>query len=252
MNFAPVAKSYEAPRPRFESAIPVTPGASARYVGCDYIGNDSSSNSASSTGGLYAMAAFVAASFPRLSAIADVFLRYRFRRLRYFLIGKSASTQAGTGSWASFVIDATTTSITTNTEAIIKNAEGALVLKGWESGVHEVDVNAAGPKWYNCDGDSTPYNLGTFCHYLPQTTAAGDLSWDVYVEYDVEFAEAVAAATVTPLDRARKQKVQDRISAEARFGKKQVPDIEDLDLEILNLKQQLNCLECKKTSRCPS
>ncbi len=138
--------------------------------------------------------------------MADLFLRYRWKKLVYHFIGKSASTQAGVGAWASFILDGNSTTITVNTEAIIKNAKNALVLKGWESGRHEVEVSAQGPRWYNNDADSVPFSPGNLAHFLPQTTANSDLSWDVYVEYDVEFCEPVAGATVTPLFREEREK----------------------------------------------
>lgn len=250
---APVALPYVGPKPSpfFRSKPPVQPGACVRYEGCDFIGAASSSSSAASTGALYSLGAFGAISFPRLSAIADVFLRYHWDSLKFHFIGKSASTQAGTGGFASFILDAATTNITVNTESIIKNAEGALVLKGWESGTHTVNVNAAGPRWYNNDVDAVPFTPGSLCQYIPQTTANADLSWDVYVEYAVEFAEPVAGATVTPLLKERKQrKLLEQL---ASFGKPKVeiPDIEDLDKEITSLRKKICDLECRKTSPGP-
>ncbi len=217
MRQAPVSEPYIAPEPGFKSLPPLTKGASVRYVGCDYIGSDSSSSSAASTGSLYGLAALNSTTFPRLSNIADTFLKYRYNRLRFHMIGKSASTQAGTGAWASFVTDAAVTSITVNTEAIIKNAQGALVMKGWESGFHDVLVDIGGQKWYNTDQDTAEFTYGALAHYIPQTTASGDLSWDVYVEYDVEFGEAVSQSTVALLEkklkRAREQEASNRIEA---------------------------------------
>lgn len=195
--------AYRAPQPGLRSALP-SAGADARYVGCDFIGQDSSLSASTSTGALYSLAAFNATGFPRLSVMADLFLRYRWKKLVYHFIGRSASTQAGVGAWASFILDSTTGTITVNTEAIVKNAKNALVLKGWESGRHEVEVSACGPRWYNNDLDSVPFSPGNVAHFLPQTTANGDLSWDVYVEYDVEFCEPVAGATVTPLFREKR------------------------------------------------
>lgn len=242
----PVAYAYKAPKPRFESKVPITSGASARYVGCDYVGAINSS-SAAVNNGTNSLAAFTASVFPRLSAIADVFLRYRYRSLKFHLIGRSASTQAGTGAFASFVLDGATSTITVNTEAIIKNAEGALVLKGWESGVHTVDVEAAGPKWYNCDADSVPFTPGALVQYIPQTTANNDLSWDLYVEYDVEFAEAVVGATVTPLFKERRDRKVQAFLDSFKKDHREVPDIEDLDKEIALLRKKMYDLESKKT-----
>lgn len=203
---APVAEPYIAPQPRFLSKTPQFPGASARYEGCDFAGATSSASAAPVSGALFALRALSSTTFPRLSAVADVFLRYRFRSLKFHFIGKSASTQAGVGAWGSFVIDTTTNTIAVNTESIIKNSEGALVLKGWESGVHEVKVEAAGQKWYNTDSDSLPFTYGDLCVYIPQTTANADLTWDVYVEYDCEFSEAVSGPTVALLREKERQR----------------------------------------------
>lgn len=245
---APVALGYQKPQPRFISKPPVLPGACVCYEGCDFVSNVSSSSSAASTGSLSTLAPFNSNAFPRLYGIADLFLRYQFKKLVYHFIGKSASTQAGVGAFCSFVLDGATTTITVNTEAIVKNAEGALVLKGWESGNHVVNVAAAGPRWYNCDVDSVPFSPGNLVYYLPQTTANGDLAWDLYVEYEVEFAEPVAGATVTPLMRERKQRKLDELNRDFGKPKPDVPDIEDLDKEIVNLRLKICDLEKQKTS----
>lgn len=236
------------PIPRFVSLRPVIPGACVAYSGCDYIGSVSSSASANSTGALSSLAAFSSSGFPRLFSIADLFLRFHWRKLRYHFIGKSASTQAGTGAFCAFVLDASTTSIVVNTETIVKNAEGALVLKGWESGSLDVNVDAAGTRWYNNDADTILSAVGAVCQFIPQTTNAADLSWDQYVEYEVEFAEPVAGATISPLTKERRDKKLQEFLSNMGKPRVEIPDIEDLDKEITKLRKKLCDLECRKTS----
>ena len=190
---------YQAPAVHFRSERPISKGACVRYLGVDYAGTISSSSAAALSGSAYALRPSASATFPRLFAIQDVFLRWHLRRLRFHFIGRSAATQPGVGSFASFVTDGTTALINIATPQTIKNAEGCLTLKGWENGVHEVDVDSAGVKWYNTDGDTLPSQMGNLGQTVPQTTANGDLSWDVFVEYDCEFAEAIDTSSVSPL-----------------------------------------------------
>lgn len=236
---APVAEPYLAPQPHLVSAAPQSRGACARYMGVDFVGQSSSQAAGATTGSMLQMTVTNSTAFPRLSAIADTFLRWKPRRLKYHFIGRSASTQAGVGAWASFVLDASTSTITVNTESIIKNAEGSLTLKGWESGVHVVDVAAMGPEWYNCDGDTVPFTLGNLCTYIPQTTANADLSWDIFVEYDVEFSEPVSGATVTALREKNR-----RLS--------EVQDIEDMPKQLEKLRKKLDSLRQDRLTSFPN
>jgi hypothetical protein len=146
------------------------------------------------------------------------------------------------------VLDASTTSIVVNTETIVKNAEGALVLKGWESGSLDVNVDAAGTRWYNNDADTILSAVGAVCQFIPQTTNAADLSWDQYVEYEVEFAEPVAGATISPLTKERRDKKLQEFLSNMGKPRVEIPDIEDLDKEITKLRKKLCDLECRKTS----
>lgn len=196
---APINMGYTAPRVHFTTDRPITKGACARYLGVDFAGTISSSSAAALTGSAYTITPASSSLFARLSAIQDVFLRWRLIRLRLHFIGRSASTQPGVGSFASFVLDTTSALINIATAQTIKNAEGCLTLKGWENGFHDVDCESAGVRWYNTDGDSLPSKMGTVGQYVPQTTANGDLSWDVFAEYDCEFAEAIDTSTVSPL-----------------------------------------------------
>jgi hypothetical protein len=225
---APVAEPYQAPQPSFRAKAPKE--GSACYAGVDYVGNVGSSSSAASVGLLTDIYPTNANFCPRLAAIADVYLRYKWKKIILHFIGKSASTQAGAGAFSSLITDGSTSGITVNTEAIIKNTQGCLVVKGWESGRHRVDVEACGLKWYNTD-NSANNQIGGVVYYIPQTTANNDLSWDYYVEYEIEFDEAVAAATVNLLRTKRADQEKQR--------KTEVCDIEDLGKQLKELQERL-------------
>lgn len=204
-SMAPVSVGYQPPKPQFR-AVPTKEGCAA-YAGVDYVGSIDSTTSAQNDGWKN-MNVLTATSFPRLSQVANVFRRFRLKKLKYHLYGKSASTQRGVLGFSSMVDDINGDDPSVNTEAEIKNMEGAISLKGWESGVHVVDVGAQGLKWYNCSyevGSSfTTFNPGYTYLSLPATAAAGDLSWDVYVEYEVVFDVAIPSGIQdTPPKRER-------------------------------------------------
>jgi hypothetical protein len=92
---------------------------------------------------------------------------------------------------------ASTSEVDVTTESAVKNTENCLVIKGWEDGIHDVPLHASGLKWYNVDNDEQYAYQGSIWKYLPATAAAGDLTWDCYAEYEVEFDEAVASVVNT-------------------------------------------------------
>jgi hypothetical protein len=57
-----------------------------------------------------------------------------------------------------------------------------------------VEVSASGLKWLVSDTNSLATGVGSMLgdtfYSIEATAAAGDLSWDIYVEYDIEFADA--------------------------------------------------------------
>jgi len=232
MKQVPVAASIQTPQPRFR-AKPPTQGGCACYEGIDYVGSLGSSSSAT-TAGLYAnINATNASLFPRLSAIADVFARYKIKKMILHVLGRSASTQAGNLALSSLMLDDSGSIITANTEGLIKNMEGCLVVRGWESGSHVVDTGALGLKWYNTDAGAILQQIGAIYRYIPQTTANNDLNWDLYVEYEVEFDEALAGGSIGSSRRPIKQET--------------VPDIEDLGQQLIKLKRKIQSLEGTST-----
>lgn len=188
----PIGEAYCAPKVHFQAKQP-SKDADARYAGVDFAGTLSSATSVATAIYEYIYPAN-ATLFPRLNAIAKAFVRYRFKNLRFILHGKSASTQKGLGSFGSLVTDLLGGSIAVGSASVVKNSEGVLTLRGWETGGHEVAVDTTGLKWLINDTDAGATGEGSmlgFTFYsIEATTAAGDLSWDLYVEYDVEFAEA--------------------------------------------------------------
>lgn len=229
----PVAESIQTPRPRFRAATP-TQGGCAAYEGVDYVGS-LGSLAASVTAGIYqGISPSNLTLFPRLSAIADVFARYTIKKMKLHALGRSASTQAGNLALSSLMLDNDGTVIVANTEALIKNMEGCLVLRGWESGSHVVDCGALGMKWYNTDVGALHQTIGAIYRYISQTTANNDLNWDLYVEYEVEFDEALAGGSI---NLSRKTKPDT------------VPDIEDLGQQLLQLKRKIKSLEGAPTCK---
>lgn len=168
----------------------------AAYRGADYLGTLESQAASAIAGPWLSLSP---TNTPRLIAIATAFRRYRYRRLTFHLIGRSASTQRGVIGFATMIDDSNNADGSIITESSVKNLQGCLVLKGWESGRHVVDVEAQGLKWYTPDDLEGEHHTPGFTYYsLPQTTANGDLAWDVYVEYDVEFDLAVLPEANVP------------------------------------------------------
>lgn len=229
----PVAESIQTPRPRFRATTP-TQGGCAAYEGVDYVGSLGSLSASVTAGNYQAISPSNATLFPRLSAIADVFARYTIKKMKLHALGRSASTQAGNLALSSLMLDNDGTVIVANTEALIKNMEGCLVLRGWESGSHVVDCGALGLKWYNTDAGAMHQTIGAVFRYISQTTANNDLSWDLYVEYEVEFDEALAGGSIN-LSR--------KIKPDA------VPDIEDLGQQLVKLKRKIQSLEGNPTCK---
>lgn len=240
-SVAPVSIGYQPPKPQFHT-LPTKEGCAA-YAGVDYIGALESTTSAQNDG-YKNMNVLTVASFPRLSQVADVFRRFRWKKLRYHLFGRSASTQKGVLGFASMINDISADDVSVNTEAEIKNMEGCITLKGWESGVHIVDVNAQGFRWYNCSYDSGTgaytCNPGFTYFSLPATTAAGDLSFDVYVEYEVVFDVAIPAGIQDPPPLLRRGTAPTELPPTSPTS---------LESQIDTLRNALQKLEAKRTTQ---
>lgn len=195
---APVAMNTSVPRVYFQQASP-SMGGVVRYRGVDYVGAFTSSTSAVNAL-IYDVTMVNNVLFPRLSAIASVFAKYHLHKLRFIFRGKSASTQPGNLGFGGIINDGLGGSLTVASEAAIKNLQGCLTVKGWEDGVYTMPVHESGLTWHTIDSDgNTDLNgssYGPVFRSMPATTASGDLAWDLYVEYDAEFAGAVASGTV--------------------------------------------------------
>lgn len=206
-RIAPVAESFAEMRPKFETSRP-RKGGCAAYKGIDYVGSISSATTAFNDiwKVLYLAPDEPAPAFPRLTAIASVFRKYYFHKMRFHLIGRSASTQKGNMGFAVLMGNQ---DLTVLNEVIIKNTESCAVVRGWESRTCDALVEATALKWLDVNAsDSIDYSFGAALVTIPATAAAGDLQWDVYVEYDVEFDQAVTPAINDPLFRKSEQPVR--------------------------------------------
>lgn len=176
---------------------PPSMGADQRVEGIDYLGTVSSTTSLVAAV-VYGIIPTNNTSFPRLSNQAKLFQQYRFKRLAYHFFGRSASTQKGNIGVGAVVNYGFGGTVTVSTEAQVKNLEDALVLKGWEDGKYV--VRCRDETWLACDNDALSSNigssLGNLYYTIPATTAAGDLAWDSYVEYDIEFRGMAASGSV--------------------------------------------------------
>lgn len=208
-----MAEERNIPRVYFKSMNP-SDDADLRYVGCDFMGTLSSAAGAATIGSNGDIHPKNTSLFPRLSAIADLFVKYRFKRLRWYIVGESATTQAGSGAFGSAVNDGLGGALVVNTDAIVRNSEGVVILRGWETGCHEVDVKSSGLKFLSVDWDAaasgTGSILGLLFSSIPATPAgAGSLSWSVYLEYDIEFAEAFSGSGIDLLEKRVKGLAKD-------------------------------------------
>lgn len=192
---APVAESFVVPKPEFRVSMP-RQGGCAAYRGTDFIGTLASTTSAQAIEwDSIHLDSLQNSIFPRLAAIARVFKEYHFHKLKFHLCGRSASTQKGNLGFVTLVQQNVETN-TDVTELSIKNSENCLVVRGWESGSH-VSITSGQPlKWQSVDASDAQggeFQYGIILISIPATAAAGDLAWDLYAEYDVEFNIAVGA-----------------------------------------------------------
>lgn len=202
-NRAPVALSFSQPQPKFEVMKP-RKGGCAAYRGVDFVKTLASATSATNLQDQMIELGIGASTplFPRLRAIAQAFRKYYFHRIRLILVGRSASTQKGNIGFATLMGSGEAGTIT---ESIVKNTENCAVVRGWETGYHDVLTEAQQFNWYSVDTEDEVSQaiVGYTIYSTPATTAAGDLQWDLYAEYEVEFdlasATAVNALARSPL-----------------------------------------------------
>lgn len=201
---APLAMDATRPKVCQSFRAPAHKGSEGRVTGVDFIGTFPSS-AASYTIQQFALNARNAAVFPRLSAIATVWRRYYFKMLRFHLFGIAAATQRGYTAMSSLVTDDLATLITPTTEAQILNQEQVAIGRPWSYVVHDVNLGGLGLEWYTTDAGDGAAEFGEYIGRaflgIPATTTDSDIEIQVYVEYDVEFCQRVAA-TLDPLSNA--------------------------------------------------
>jgi hypothetical protein len=195
---APVALSQYQPKVGFKSAAPVTKGASARITGCDYVG------ALSSTGGAFSDQAFRVTPlnnglFTRLWAMATVFELYKFLKIRPILVGKAASSQAGSMTLAPDLYPDSDAF----TAAEMRNEEGQSTTKTWEVCAMDYPCARGTRVWFLTDNantaNATDSDLGEL-HVGCDSLGAGAVVFaDLFIEYDIEFAQAQVSGGVSLL-----------------------------------------------------
>jgi hypothetical protein len=198
LGAAPVAYGQTSPAVGMRSDKPTRSGGEVRFLGCDYLGPVSTSTSAYVTTSYQVSPLGTAgntAAFPRLSAVGSIFGKYAFNRLRYYVVGKAASTLAGDMTSA-FVYEGGFNPLSVATEVSLKNRYGQATSKFWENHVMEVDCRKATIPWFiNADDETAASDTNTFGYYfigLEPTSSGVSAVADIFVEYDVEFCEAKA------------------------------------------------------------
>jgi hypothetical protein len=186
---APVSLGYVQPPVGMRSLAPVRPGGEVRFTGCDYIGSVSAGTTAADN--IYSLNPLVAATYPRLQAIATIFGKYAYNRLRFYVIGKAASTQPGDMTSVTVYEEGGSNALT---EAQVKNRYGQTTSKFWENHQHMVDPKKATVPWFPMDAFDASSSIGVFgwYHFFTEAVAAAIPVADIFVEYDIEFCEARA------------------------------------------------------------
>lgn len=196
---APLSRASRRPTVYLRSAVPTLKGASARFVGCDYIG--AVSTPASGPGVTpYNISASNSTTFPRLSAIAAIFEEFKFRKCNFVACGKSAATQAGDYTQCVNYQTSGGTSLTSLSQ--LRNEEGQVTSKFWEDQTVRLDEGRAVRPWFVTTQISTDDGDGYQGVYYLGLDAVGSAIpvVDLFVEYDCEFAQGQAsgAPELTP------------------------------------------------------
>ena len=123
---APLALDMSRPIVSQAFVAPKHPGSEGRVTGVDFIGTISSAAATPSVT-TYVLNARNATTFPRLSAIAGVWRRYWFSKIKVHMFGITAATQLGFVALASLVTDDLSSPITPSTEAQMLNMENVAV-----------------------------------------------------------------------------------------------------------------------------
>ncbi len=134
--------------------------------------------------------------FERLSKPAADFSLFRFRKLVFHFTGLSASTTRGSLAFTAFVNEGFGGGPSIVNEASVKNSGNALILRGDRKGSYPVRCTS---QWLaldtNIGASLIGASHGTLYHFIDGTPAAGDLTWDVWIEYDVEFRGPIRPGT---------------------------------------------------------
>lgn len=134
--------------------------------------------------------------FERLSKVSVDFAMFRFRKLVFHIVGMSPSTSKGSLAFTAFVNDGLGGGAAISNEASVKNTGNALIMRGDKSGKYSVRCNSM---WLALDtniGANTVGNsLGTLYHFIDGTPGAGDLSFDVWIDYVCEFRDPIRPGT---------------------------------------------------------
>lgn len=184
----PVALSMYQPTVVFKTAAPVTKGASARIVGCDYVGAFNSAIAADDQ--VIEITPKNAVAFPRLSAIATAFELYKFLKCRVTMVGLAGATTTGSMSLAPDLYP----DGTDFTVAEARNEEGAAICKFWETKSMDFPCVRGTRQWFLTDnaGIATDNDakLGDV-HFSTDALGVQTVA-DLYIEYDIEFAQGQA------------------------------------------------------------
>jgi hypothetical protein len=193
---APLSQGYIRPIAKFGTMAPSKPGSEFRVVGCDYVGSVSSSATLG-VDNSFPINPLSAVTFPRLSAISTVFGKYSFNKIRFIVVGKAAATVAGDmtsvisyGSLA-FAL----------TEAQIKNRVGQVTSKFWENHYMDGDPRKSTVPWFIMSVTESQVDIFGIYHLFTETTGAvvGIVPVaDIFVEYDIEYCEALAIGDLDP------------------------------------------------------
>lgn len=179
-------------------------GAELRVAGCDFCTSLSSATSVTIASQVIRL--LNSTLFPRLQYQGYAFTRYRFLKLSFSLVGRSASTQKGNAALAAVITDGMGGTVNVATEADVKNLDAVVVARGWQTSTHRVPVEESGLKWLATDTDAGTdligSSLGTLFYFISATASAADLVYDLFVEYDAEFA-GMSGASALNLDLVR-------------------------------------------------
>lgn len=179
--------------PYFGTKAPTRKGATARYVGCDYIGVLTASTSVNDIF-KSAVSPGNTTLFPRLSAMAPIFQKYAFNKLRAYIVGDASSTQGGAITAVPCYESSGTPSSLTVAQA--RNREQQETRKFWEDFTMDFDCGKATVPWFIAAGAAGASGVVAYfgeLHIVADLVATAVAVGQLYIEYDVEFAEAVVA-----------------------------------------------------------